>query len=212
MTLPPLDLSQEALSIDTTDQLSHQRSPHSSASTSNPENLQNAVLDPMHTSATESILQWHHFDSFPSLRQTYVSIFHLEQSREPIKLRASTAYLYINGAEMDRIVTSFATSVNTWYPTMSMIKLKAAQAMVADGEVADNTPSCLALLVMALGCANLSISGPAAGAELSKEEMESPAAHYRAMGDIYMDSVLKKLGVVQMEVSTTATQCLFFVA
>ncbi|OIW30390.1 C6 zinc finger domain-containing protein [Coniochaeta ligniaria NRRL 30616] len=187
MTLPPIDSSLETLS-------SHQRS--SPSSTSNADNLQNAVLDPMHTSATESILQWHHFDVFPSLRQTYISIFHLEQSREPIKLRASTMYLYVNGAEIDRIITSFASSVNFWYPTMSTDMLKAAQTRIADGKAADTTSSCLAYLVMALGCANLTIS----------------AAHHRAMGDIYMDTVLKKLCVVQTEVSTAATQCLFFVA
>jgi hypothetical protein len=90
--------------------------------------------------------------------------------------------------------------------------LKAAQSIITDGEVADGTSPCLAFLVMALGCANLTISAPAAGTDLSEAEMEAQAAHYRGMGGIYMDTVLKKLCVVQMEVSTTATQCLFFVA
>lgn len=210
MNLPPIESPQETLSITATDQLSHQRSPHSSAS--NPQNLQNAVLDSMHTSATESILQWSHFDIFPSLRQMYVSIFHLEQSREPIKMRASTMYPYVSGAEIDRIITSFGSSVNFWYPTMSTDKLKAAQSLITDGEADDSTSSCLAFLVMALGCANLTISGSAAGTNLSNTEVESRAAHHRAMGDMYMDTVLKKLYVVHMEVSTTATQCLFFVA
>ena len=209
MTLRQIDSSQETLSIAATDQLSHQRSPRSS--TTKPENLQNAVLDSMHTSATESILQWPHFDVFPSLRQMYISIFHLEQSREPIKIRASTMYPYVSGADIDHIITSFGNSVNFWYPTMSTDKLKAVQSLISDREAEDSTSSCLAFLVMALGCANLAISGPAAGTDLSKAAIECRAAQ-RAIGDMYMDTVLKKLYVVHMEISTTATQCLFFVA
>jgi hypothetical protein len=67
MTLPPIESLQEILSITIIDQVSQQKSPHSSAN--NPQNLQNAGLDSMHTSPIEPILQWPHFDIFPSLRQ-----------------------------------------------------------------------------------------------------------------------------------------------
>jgi len=140
-----------------------------------------------------------------------VSIFHLEQSREPIKMRASTMYPYVSGADIDHIFTSFGNSVNFWYPTMSTDKLKAAQSLISDREADDSTSSCLAFSVMALGCANLAISGPGAGTDLSKAAIEC-RADQRAIGDMYMDAVLKKLYVVHMEISTTATQCLFFVA
>jgi hypothetical protein len=209
MTLPPIESLQETLSVAATDQLPHQKSPHSSASDA--QNLQNAVLDSMHTSATESILQWPHFDVFPSLRQIYISIFHLEESREPIKVRSSTMYPYVNGAEIANIITSFGTSINFWYPTMSTDNLKAAKSIITDGQADDSTSSCLAFLVMALGCANLTISFPSVETNLPKTEIESRVAHHRAMGDVYMDAVLKKLYVVHLEVSTTATQCLFFV-
>ncbi|TVY89078.1 hypothetical protein LAWI1_G004735 [Lachnellula willkommii] len=214
MHLRPIDSSQETSSVAATDPFSQQRSPPSS--TSKPEDLQNAVLDSMHTSATESILQWPHFDVFPSLRQMYVSVFHLEQCREPIKMRASTMYPYVSAADMDHIIMSFGNSVNFWYPTMSIEKLKAVKCLISDRdrEAEDSTSSCLALLVMALGCANLAIPGPAAGTsrtDLSKAAVEGRAAR-RAIGDMYMDTVLKKLYVVHMEISTTATQCLFFVA
>lgn len=226
MHLRQVDSSQETLSVAATDPFPRQRSPPScisagtsaGTSTSKPEDLQNAVLDSMHTSATESILQWPHFDVFPSLRQMYVSVFHLEQCREPIKMRASTMYPYVSGADVEHIMASFGNSVNFWYPTMSIEKLKAVQCLISDRdrEAEDSTSSCLALLVMALGCANLAIprSATTAGTsrtDLSKAAVECRAAR-RAIGDMYMDTALKKLYVVHMEISTSATQCLFFVA
>ncbi|KLU85812.1 hypothetical protein MAPG_04832 [Magnaporthiopsis poae ATCC 64411] len=42
--------------------------PSPSSEPHNPNSLENAVLDSMHTSTTESILQWPHLDALPSLR------------------------------------------------------------------------------------------------------------------------------------------------
>lgn len=115
-------------------------------------------------------------------------------------------------AEIANIIATFGRSINFWYPSMSSGKVKAAQSIITEGQADESPSSCLAFLVMALGCANLTISVPDAETNLSKTEIESPAAHHRAMGDVYMDTVRKKLYVVHMEVSTTATQCLFFIA
>jgi hypothetical protein len=53
---------------------------------------------------------------------------------------------------------------------------------------------------MALGCANQTISGLAAGSNLTKEEIEYRASR-KAMADMFMDGVLKRLHVVHMEMS-----------
>lgn len=146
----------------------------------------------MHTSATESILQWPHFNMFPVLRQMHVSIFHLEQSREPVEMRISTVYPYISCVDIARIINSFESGVNFWYPTMSITKLKAAQSLISERESDDSTASCLAYLVMALGCANLAVPGPVSVTEFSDSANEFQVAQ-QALGDIYMDMVPKKI-------------------
>lgn len=198
---------QEAFSVSTFH--SQQRTPGSSAGT--PENLQNAVLESMHTSSTELILQWPHFDAFPTLRDSYLDIFHLEQSRPSIPTRTSTVYPYVSSVEIKAIIASFEHNVNFWYPTMSQTKIKEAQSKILDGDLDDSGSSCLASLMIALGCASQVISGLSSGAALSQDEIEYRASR-RAMAAMYIDGVLKKLHVVHMEISTTATQCLFFVA
>lgn len=140
-----------------------------------------------------------------------MSIFHLEHTRPPIAMKASTMYPYVNSADIDDIVKSFEHSVNFWYPTLSRSNLDAAQSRICAGAVDDSTSSCLAFLIMALGCASQTTSGLATGSVLTKEEAEYHASR-RAMADMYMDGVLKRLHVVHMEMSATATQCLFFIA
>ena len=118
---------------------------------------------------------------------------------------------YISSTEVDQIITSFEHSVNFWYPTVSTAKLKAAQALLLAGDVDDSTSSCLAFLMMALGCASQATCGLAGSNYLTDEEIRYRATR-RAMADMYMDRVLKKLHLVHIEMSTTATQCVFFVA
>lgn len=176
--------------------------------------LENAVLDSWHTSTTESLLQWPHFDVFPSLRDDYVSIFQLEQSRPPVRMRTSTMYPYVTAEDVDSIVDSFEHAVNFWYPTMSQKQLKKTRTIVTDGVFDEDGPStCLALLTMALGCASQVTAGLTTNAgNLSEEEGRKRRASRRAMGDVYFDGVLKKLHFAHTHVSSTATHCLFFVA
>ncbi|KAH8812903.1 hypothetical protein F5884DRAFT_318279 [Xylogone sp. PMI_703] len=205
-----LGASQDAFSVpvSATYQL-QQKTPGSSVGT--PENLQNAVLESMHTSTTEFILQWPHFEAFPSLRESYIDIFHLEQSRPSIQTRASTVYPYTSNADILAIIESFEHNVNFWYPTMSQAKIKAAQSTIFAGEMDERTSTCLASLMMALGCASQVASGLSSEVSLTKEDIEHRASR-RAMAAMYIDGVLRKLHVVHMEISTTATQCLFFMA
>lgn len=174
-------------------------------------NIHNAVLASLHTSTTESVLEWAHFDSFPSLRQNYVSIFHLEQSREPILERKTAIYLCVSLEELDSIIQSFQSTVNFWYPTMSKANIEASRLLITLDEAIDSTSSCLAFLVMALGCASQSISGL-----FESQNPGQGTSDYRRgrrnMADMYFDGAMKKLHLAHMEVSSTATQCLIFTA
>ncbi|KAK0730928.1 hypothetical protein B0H67DRAFT_563292 [Lasiosphaeris hirsuta] len=179
----------------------------------NPNSLENAVLDSWHTSTTEAVLNWPHFDVFPSLRHDYVSIFQLEQSRPPMRTRAATMYPYVTAEDVDGILQSFEHAVNFWYPTMSRGQLEQMRMIITSGAFDEDGPhTCLGLLTMALGCASEAISGLTLGAAMLSDEERKKRAGRRAMGDIYFDSALKKLYVAHTGVSSTATHCLFFAA
>ncbi|KAK2002609.1 C6 zinc finger domain-containing protein [Colletotrichum falcatum] len=187
-----------------------QRTPLSETQYQN--NYENAVLDSMHTSTTESVLQWPHFDAYPAMRDGYVSIFHLEQSRQAVRTRPTSMYPYVTSEDIEGIVESFEHTINFYYPTMSHNQLEQVRNLISDGiPEQDGILVCLALLTMALGCAGQAAAGLTSGGVLSGEERKRRAA-MKAMGDVYFDSVLKKLHVVHTNVGSTATQCLFFIA
>jgi hypothetical protein len=191
--------------------------------------LENAVLDSMHTSTTESVLQWPHFDVFPSLRDDYVSIFQLEQARPAFRPAcgwttpdrpATGHYPYVPPGEVDGILGAFERTINFWYPTMSRGQLEKVAGLIAAGGLdgtgsddpdAGQADACLAALTMALGCASQVVAGLAPGTTLSGEERRRRAAR-RAMADMFFDGVLRRLHVAHTDVSSTSTHCLFFVA
>lgn len=183
---------------------------HQSPATSE-QNIQNAVLSPFHTSTTESVLHWPHFDVFPSLRQNYMSVFNIEQSRSPVPERPTAMFPYVGGDDLGQIILSFQYNVNFWYPTMSYAKINDLRLKVTEGNVGNDTPSCLALMVLALGCASQSVEKMYSGDEPSPTEMDYQRSR-RAMAEMYFDGVLKKIHIAHMEMSTAATQALFFVA
>ncbi|KAB5578783.1 hypothetical protein GE09DRAFT_560777 [Coniochaeta sp. 2T2.1] len=191
-------------------------------------NLENAVLDSMHTSTTESVLQWPHFDVFPSLRDKYTTIFHLEASRPPFRTRQMSMCPYAGPQEVDSVFDAFEHGVNFWYPTVSRGQLKALRGvMVGDngsggeglglglgglgGEGAGEVQRCLALLTMALGCASQVIGGLVDGQSMGEAEMERRRAR-REVADRYFDCVMRMLHVAHTDVSPAATHCLLFVA
>jgi hypothetical protein len=165
----------------------------------------------MHTSTTESVLQWPSFIDYPSLRRIYVSVFILEQSRAPILMKPSIMIPYVSSADIEHIISSFEHTINFWYPTVSQMKLKEARALVSSGKVDDSTSSCLAFLIMALGCASQVTSGLVPEMNLSKEDMDYRTSR-KSLADMYMDGVLKSLHLVHMEMSATSVQCLFLAA
>jgi hypothetical protein len=175
---------------------------------STPQNIHNAVLAPLHTSTTESILQWPHFDGFPELRQIYVSIFHLEQSRPSIIERSAAAMPWFNETDLDSIIETFENSINFWYPTMSRAKILLARERILKGDFDSSTSSCLAVLTLCLGCAAQYIPADGGSWDADIDFRQSRVAS----SEMYMDNVFRKLHVAHMEMSTIATQCLFFTA
>lgn len=191
----------------------HQNLPYHPDDGDNVNNLENAVLESRHTSTTESILQWPHFTVFSSLRNGYISIFHLEQSRPRIKTKSANIHPYIREEEVDSILAAFEHAVNFWYPTTSTNQLRNVRTIITNKNFDDNDElgSCLALLSMALGCASKVTAGLMGGVVLPEIEQKRRAT-YRATGDMYFESALKKLYVAHMDVNSIATQCLFFAA
>lgn len=178
-------------------------------------NLENAILDSLHNSTTESILSWSHLDAFPTIRQNYASIFQLEQSRPALATRTNSMYPYISPVDLDAILDSFQRTVNFWYPVLSLSHLGSTRDLVANNllEGTDLVTSCCAQLVMALGCAGEVVTGLVHSEDTipSREEMDFRRAR-KAMGDLYFDGALRAMHMVHAEMSCMAVQSLFFAA
>ncbi|KAK4503342.1 hypothetical protein PRZ48_004257 [Zasmidium cellare] len=174
--------------------------------------VENAVLDSMHTSTTEAVLQWPHFDEFPSLRDDYVSIFQLEHQRAPLELASTTMQPYIGADEVDDLLYAFERNINFWYPAVSQDQLDVVrQAMNGDSIQSDSVDGCLALLILALGCVSQVAYGLASDTELSFVETRIRGSR-RKLGNMFFSSALKKMYAAHMEVSSKAAQCLLFSA
>jgi hypothetical protein len=174
------------------------------------ESIQNAVISSDHTSATESILQWPHFDAFPSLRQNYIPTFILEQSRALVSERGVAIYPFIGPGDLNSIAQSFKRNVNFWYPTMSIAKIHELGLRISRGDVSNSTISTLALLVSALGCASQHVE-TYYSTEFSSEAEIHDDQSWKSLADMYFDGVLKNIHIAHMEMTSTATQCLFLV-
>ena len=174
-------------------------------------NLENAVLESMHTSTTESVLQWPHFNVFPSLKAGYTSIFQLEQARSPVILDP-ISYPYTSATEIEEVLESFEHTINFSYPTMSRSQIEKSRELIVSGvRGLDSADLCLALMVMALGCASQVVSGLAKADPPSEPEILYRTERKR-MGDMYFSGALSKLYVAHTSMNATATHCLFFIA
>ncbi|KFY49128.1 hypothetical protein V495_00716 [Pseudogymnoascus sp. VKM F-4514 (FW-929)] len=185
---------------------------HSQSATGNDaQGVHNAVLSSLHTSTTESVLDWPHFDIFPSIGQNYTPIFQLEKSRPPLTTMTSAAVPYLRADEVQQVIEAFQSSINFFYPTMLKDKLVAVQNLVLSGNLDDSVSSCISLLVMALGCASQVVSLLFNTSALTSQSLEYQISQ-RRLAEVYFDGVLKRLHTTQLEISTESTQCLFFVA
>ena len=175
-------------------------------------NLENATISTLHTSTTESILAWPNIDAFPSLRlEQGSSIFHLERSRLPRPQRPNTVYPYTSEKDVQQIVAAFQESINFLYPTMPLAQSRHLQARIHIGDFDDSTYVCLALLVMALGCASDAIISKFAAIDPNLPDLKGQQRRI-ALGHIYFDAALKQIHHAYLETSTLSAQCLMLAA
>ncbi|MBE3047741.1 hypothetical protein IMZ48_35575 [Candidatus Bathyarchaeota archaeon] len=168
----------------------------------------------MHISTTESILQWPHFDAFPSLRQDVKPIFAIEQSRQPMAIPPNPTYPHIDTETLSAILAAFESNVNFWYPTLSQSQLEKVRAVLEDGVPDDDTVQCcLTLLIMALGCVSRAVTNLRAARKYNEDEDEKQRrVRLARMGHDYFQLAMKKIHVVHLDVSSASTQCLLFTA
>jgi hypothetical protein len=211
LKLPSENITSPQMSYSAASDNVHRRSTRSPENSPN-HNMQNAILAPFHTSATESILKWPNFDAYPSLRfQEDTSIFHLEHLRLPIPEKPAIMYPYVSNDVVGCIIDAFQRNINFWYPTMSEDKRIDLEAKIVAGNLDQSCHSCLALLLMALGCACDSIATVFIGDEVDLEDSDYQRQR-RAMGEMYFDGAMKRLHFAHVEICVEAAQCLLFVA
>lgn len=178
----------------------------------NTSSLDNAVLDSMHISTTESILQWPHFDVFPSLREDVKPIFSLERGRPPMVISQNPMYPYVDTETVEDVLDAFQKNVNFWYPTLSQSQMQRVKTVLRGGVPSEESVlCCLTLLIMALGCVSQAATSLRAAETNGEVEEEKQWRLRRArMGNVYFQLALKKLHIVHLDISSESTQCLFF--
>ena len=170
-------------------------------------NMVNAILAPLHTSATESVLKWTNFANFPELRSLEgVSIFQLEQHRSPVLEKRSVMYPYVSPDTIEVIIDAFQQNINFWYPTLSQQKIDSLKATIISGDLDQSCHSCLALLLMALGCACDSIAPLFKGGDVDLTATEYHQQR-REMAESYFDGAMKRLHTASFEISIDAAEC-----
>lgn len=80
---------------------------------------------------------------------------------------------------------------------------------VMSGVIDESTRSCLAFLVIALGCAGELICTFAENENPDSESLDLQNQR-RTMSELYFDIAFKKVHLAQAECSVEAAQCLFF--
>lgn len=173
------------------------------------DDISNAMISSFHQSSTEAVLAWSIFDKFPSLcSERNVSFFYLEKSRPSLLERTTTAVCpYLVPGEVRSIILSFQRSVNFWYPVLSNLRVKQLEGMINRANLEPGTSSCLATLMMALGCANKVSVYAGSEADIERGGNGAPS---KSLGAKFFDVALKMIHYSHMETSAEATQCLFY--
>lgn len=138
-------------------------------------------------------------------------MFYLESQRSSFKHRPTGTLPYVGKAELDNILQSFEHNVNFWYPTLSRNRSTEVEIQILSNSLDEGIPSCLALLVMALGCASKLIRSISSEAAANPDVLEK-RHRWQLMSGLYFDLAFKKIYLAQAECTTEAVQCLFFTA
>jgi hypothetical protein len=198
--------SSSSIAADSSRQAANNHSAHD-------DDISNAMISSFHQSSTEAVLAWSIFDTFPTLsEERSISFFNLEKSRAPLPERTKgVIYPYLPTEDVGTNVLAFQKNINFWYPVMSNTRIKELEAKVNAVDLNPSISSCLALLLMALGCASDSIAATYTGRELDPEETDNQRQK-RSLSGIFFDGALKMIHLAHMEASAEATQCLFYAA
>jgi hypothetical protein len=117
---------------------------------------------------------------------------------------------FASSDELDSIISSFQQSINFWYPTMSKRIINGLKSRVSSGRLTEESESCLAFLLMALGCASEATTSSFQGDDESNWRDGEFLRQRKMMGDMYFECAVRKIHVAYVEMSRAALHCLLF--
>jgi hypothetical protein len=114
--------------------------------------------------------------------------------------------------EANRLIASFQSSINFWYPVISKATLDILFDRIQNGFSNNSCEDCLALLVLALGAASELVKFANSEATYQTFDSRQQQSELSTMASVCFDEASKLLAVAYMEVSTISAQCVFLSA
>lgn len=163
---------------------------------------ESAILSSGHLSSAESLLKWSVFHDHPAILEEGESSFlSLEYGRPPFQSKLYGIFPSVGLSDVKNMVGVFQRTYNFWFPTISLDDLKSLQLRIWQENLEPSCQSCLALLVMALGCV---------GASMTDEESssEGKSQQLKLQGASWFTAAMKMLHLAHIEMNVEACQCL----
>jgi hypothetical protein len=114
--------------------------------------------------------------------------------------------------EANRLIASFQSTINFWYPVISKATLDVLFDRIQNGFSNNSCEDCLALLVLALGAASELVKYTNSDESYRSFDSRQQQSELSNMASVCFDEASKLLVVAYMEVSTTSAQCVFLSA
>jgi hypothetical protein len=125
----------------------------------------------------------------------------LEYARPSFESKVYAIFPSLGLSEVKNIVGTFQKTYNFWFPTMSFNDLKSLEMRIFHENLEPNCRSCLALLVMALGCVGASVIDEGDTPEHDSQQL-------KLQGASWFTAAMKMLHLAHIEMSVEACQCL----
>ncbi|KAJ5153549.1 uncharacterized protein N7482_010027 [Penicillium canariense] len=166
---------------------------------------ESAVLSSGHLSSAESLLKWPVFLDHPSiLEETESSLLLLEHRRSSFRSKPYAMVPSVDLSEVKSIVSVFQQTYNFWFPTISLDDLNSLELRIHQQNLDPSCQSCLALLVMSLGCVGASV--------IDEGGSKYPSRQLKLQGELWFTAAMKMLHLAHIEISVQACQCLLLTA
>ncbi|KAJ5418114.1 uncharacterized protein N7487_001664 [Penicillium crustosum] len=163
---------------------------------------ESAVLSSGHLSSAESLLKWNMFSDHPSiLEEAQSSFLSLEYGRPSFPSKLYGIVPSAGLSDVKNMVGVFQRTYNFWFPTISLDELESLQLRIWQENLEPSCQSCLALLVMALGCVGASVID-------EEDSSESKSQQLKLQGESWFTAAMKMLHLAQIEMNMEACQCL----